>query len=125
MKTSPRHLLNGCGSGSQGSKPGYRRTATNNGLTGSFDLQRPNLYGVPRAALRAASPKGGERFGAALQRSLVMFKRRFARQATRPLRTSCPALTGVAALRLKLSVPQLSNSSNTTAFAAYSLYSST
>jgi len=28
------------------------------------------LYGVPRAALRAASPEGGERFGTALQRSL-------------------------------------------------------
>src|SRR5205814_6921624 len=27
------------------------------------------LIGVPRAALRAASPEGGERFGAALQRS--------------------------------------------------------
>jgi len=33
------------------------------------------LYGAPRAALRAASPQGGERFGAALQRSLGAFPR--------------------------------------------------
>src|SRR5436190_6190162 len=33
------------------------------------------LYGVPRAALRAASPEGGERFGAALQRSFVVERR--------------------------------------------------
>src|SRR2546427_12861737 len=72
-RTSRRRLSNGCARGSRSSNQGCRRTAGNNGSTGSSACQLPN--------------------------SSVTFKQRCIPTTARPSPTSSPALTGVAASR--------------------------